>query len=56
MKFKVSNVPENYLTRKDIEKCGITTSYKKKLKLNKIKQKDNFSTEIIDSNWYSRKK
>ena len=56
MKPKVSNNPEKYLTRSDIEKCKITTSYKKKIKLKKIDSKDDFSSEFIDSNWYSRKK
>jgi len=56
MKSKISNDPEKYLTRNDIEKCGINTSYKKKLKQKKIKPKDDFSSELIDSSWYSKKK
>jgi len=55
MKSKVSNDSKKYLTRNNIEKCGNTTSYKKKLKLKKINPKDDFSSELIDPNWYSRK-
>ena len=57
VKPKISNNPKKYLTRKDIGNCGIKTSYKKKIRLNKIKlrNKEAYLKYSIDSDGYSRR-
>jgi hypothetical protein len=56
MKAKILNNPKKYLTRSDIERQGNRVSYRENIKLSKICNENNFSSELIDSNFYSTKK